>query len=227
MSAFQLKIIAIIAMTLNHVAHVFGEDMPDLVYYVCMGIGGMTFPIMAYFMAEGWKYTRNVRKYALRLLLFALLAFFPYVWTMGTQLNVLFTLLLGLLIIYLYETMKSRRWFWFVFILVVAASSLCDWAFMGVPMILCSHVIKNKRGRVILPVAIAWGVMGLFLILSLIFGGGSQRSLIAQAIYAFVGCTLTIPALLSYNGERGPAMKYLFYAYYPAHLTVLAILKLI
>lgn len=231
MSAFILKIIAIIAMTMNHIAHVFGNSMPDWLYYICMGVGGMTFPIMAYLMSEGYKYTRNVKKYALRLLLFALLALFPFFFTMGYMLNVLFTFLLGLLGLYLYDHMKSRVGFVFVFILLVLLSLVCDWQLMGVPMILLYHTIKNKYARVIVPLTITWGVMGLLVLsglLSTLFMPDmamSMREVIANALYGFVGCTATIPILLNYNGKKGPSMKYLFYAYYPAHLAVLWLIQ--
>ena len=34
---------------------------------------------------------------------------------------------------------------------------------------------------------------------------------------------LALPLILSYNGQRGRGMKYLFYVYYPAHVYILAI----
>jgi len=225
MSAFQLKIIAIIAMTLNHVAHVFGGFMPNWLYYICYGAGGLTFPIMACLMTEGYKYTRNFKRYALRLLLFALLALVPFGYALGFAFNVLFTLLLGLICIYLSDHMKSRVGFVFVAILLTLVTLVCDWALMGVPMILCYHKIKNKHARLIIPVSIAWCFMALFSGLNLLVPGNSWLDILPDLLFGFVGCSATIPLLLAYNGEKGPSVKYLFYAYYPAHLLVLSVLK--
>jgi len=226
MNAFWLKIIAIVAMALNHTAHVFGSCMPDPVYYVCLGVGGLTFPIMAYLMTEGYQHTRDVKRYAGRLLLFAVIAFVPYVFAFGGLLNVLFTLFLGLVIIYLYDTMQERVFFWVIFVLVVIGTIFCDWGIMGVPMMLCYYVIKNRIRRVVVPVLIVWGIMSLNLMSALFVPGAMEtREIIANAIYAFGGCTATIPLLLSYNGERGRPMKYFFYAFYPGHLMILVLLK--
>ena len=43
------------------------------------------------------------------------------------------------------------------------------------------------------------------------------------ALYGLVGCTAAIPLLLAYNGLRGKPLKWFFYAYYPAHITVLGL----
>ena len=186
----------------------------------------MTFPIMVYLMSEGYKYTRDVKKYAQRLLIFAVIALVPFILVFGGMLNVLFTLFFGLIVIYLYDNMKSRSLFWIIFALAVLATIVCDWLIMGVPMILCSHVIKNKWGRVIVPVLIAWVFMGLSLWGMVTFSGMEQREIIANAIYVYGGCTLTIPLLLAYNGQRGRPMKYFFYAFYPGHLALLAVVQL-
>ena len=50
-------------------------------------------------------------------------------------------------------------------------------------------------------------------------------ALLPFALYPLLGCTATIPLLLAYNGSRGRPMKWLFYAYYPAHILVLGLAK--
>ena len=226
MTAFILKIIAIVAMTLNHIGHGFGEYLPDGLYYVCIGVGGMTFPIMAYLMSDGYKCTSNVKKYALRLLVFAVIALVPFWMATGYYaLNVLFTLLIGLWMLYLNEHMKSRVAFWLIFVLMTALTIFCDWSLMGVPMILLYYKLENRYARVIVPLTLVWGFMSLNCISAILIPDAmSQREIIANMLYAFGGSTLTIPLLLNYNGERGRSMKYLFYAYYPAHLLVIGII---
>jgi TraX protein. len=229
MTAFILKIIAILGMTANHIAHAFGGEMPDGLYYALMMLGGLTFPIMAYLMSEGYKYTKNMKKYAGRLFIFACISLVPFYMALGYyMLNVLFTFLIGLGILYLDEQLKKRWLFWLIFIGAILFTACCDWAFIGVPMILCYHTIKNRYARVIVPVSFMW-LMTAFMGVSYFFlpDAIGTRQMISQALYGFIGCTATIPILLSYKGERGRSMKYFFYAYYPAHLAVLAILKMI
>ncbi|EHJ56965.1 hypothetical protein HMPREF9318_00365 [Streptococcus urinalis FB127-CNA-2] len=85
-NAFHLKIIAIIAMFINHFGHVFqvANSYPYL-YFLTEFIGLFTFPIMAYLLVEGFIYTKNVKKYALRLFIFALLSILPFTFQVYYQ----------------------------------------------------------------------------------------------------------------------------------------------
>ena len=63
-----LKMIAIIAMTIDHIAWLVFPDYPHEVLPVILHIiGRLTCPIMCYFIAEGYHYTKNIRKYTCRL----------------------------------------------------------------------------------------------------------------------------------------------------------------
>lgn len=226
MTASTLKIIAIIAMTFNHIAHVFGAEMPDWLYFLFMMPGGLTFPIMAYFMSEGYRYTSNFKRYAGRLLIFALISLFPYIYALDASLNVLFTLLLGLFILYLSDPLKSNTMFHIAFLIAILISYNCDWGLIGVPMILYYHRYRESRiRRVIIPLIFIWSLTLLFIISSFIEPDlMNRREMVAQALCSFVGCSASIPLLLSYNGQKGRSLKYLFYLYYPAHLIVLGLL---
>ena len=60
----QLKIIAIVAMTVDHIAWMLFPGYPREVLPVIMHIiGRLTCPIMCYFIAEGYHYTKNIKKY--------------------------------------------------------------------------------------------------------------------------------------------------------------------
>lgn len=101
-TGFQLKVVAIIAMTCNHVANVFGVGLlGSPLCFALYAVGGITFPIMAFLVVEGYVHTSNLRKYALRLALFAVISQVPYHLVFGQHLNVMFTLLLGLGILWL------------------------------------------------------------------------------------------------------------------------------
>ena len=74
-----LKLLAILAMTLDHIAWLLFPGYPAQAMPLAMHIiGRLTCPIMCYFIAEGYHYTRNFRRYALRLFLLAIVSHFAY-----------------------------------------------------------------------------------------------------------------------------------------------------
>ncbi len=76
-----LKIIAIIAMTSDHLAWAIWQGFSTNPAAVIMHLlGRLTCPIMCYFVAEGYYYTKNLKKYIGRMFLFAAISHFPYVF---------------------------------------------------------------------------------------------------------------------------------------------------
>jgi len=113
MDAFVLKITAIISMVFDHSGYlIFNGELSYFNY-----IGRLAFPIFAFQIAEGYIHTRNFKKYAMRLGIFALISQIPfflfahYVVGEGFVLNVLFTLFLGLAAIYAYDKCMKMRHF--------------------------------------------------------------------------------------------------------------------
>ena len=75
----QIKLIAIIAMTIDHLTWLFFPGCQKIWWVMLLHvIGRLTAPIMWFFIAEGFHYTRNVKKYAARLFVFALISHFAY-----------------------------------------------------------------------------------------------------------------------------------------------------
>lgn len=72
-----LKYFAVICMVCDHIGLAFfeAETLPGIILEF---LGGLTMPIMAFFLAEGYRYTRDVRRYALRLLVFAFISVVPF-----------------------------------------------------------------------------------------------------------------------------------------------------
>ena len=84
LDANALKLIAIVAMTVDHVAWLLFPGYSTAPIAVFMHIiGRMTCPMMCYFIAEGYHYTHSVRRYAARLFGFAFLSHFAYVFASG------------------------------------------------------------------------------------------------------------------------------------------------
>jgi len=121
MSAFILKIIALLIMFVDHTGAVCTQlfDVTQM-----REIGRMAFPIFIFFIAEGCRRTHNIRLYMLRLGLFALISEFPFdLATAGfirnpstygivsldflAHQNVFFTFFLGVLCVYIFQALKG------------------------------------------------------------------------------------------------------------------------
>lgn len=222
-SSFALKLAAILGMTMNHAGYVFYPHLPFEALCILFAVGGVTFPVMAFLLVEGYRHTSSIRTYAGRLLVFAIVSEVPYWLFLSHEGNVLFTLLLGLAVLYLYDHMENRFGFWLAFAAATIASAACDWGILGVIMILMIRVLPGRRERVVYPILLAAAALGIPQLSTALSSLDIVR--LPFALYAFVGCTMAIPLLLSYNGTRGRPLKYFFYAYYPAHILVLGLAK--
>ena len=106
----------IIAMALMLMDHLWATLLPAQDWLTCAG--RLAFPIFAFMTVEGYFHTRNLKRYALRLLLFALLSEVPFdlmyggTWFYPVHQNVIWTLLLGLLGVHLMETVRKKQKLW-------------------------------------------------------------------------------------------------------------------
>ena len=137
MSRDAIKYIAMLTMLINHIANVF---LPAGMWYtnLCLYIGYFTAVTMCYFLVEGYGYTRSKRKYAGRLLGFAVLAQLPYQLAFPengiagfVQFNMLFTLLLCFLVLLAQERIHDRVLRGATIVLLICASLFCDWALLA------------------------------------------------------------------------------------------------
>lgn len=153
-------------MTCNHVANIFATQLPGWVTVALCSLGGLTFPIMAFLLGEGYRYTSNIRSYALRLAVFAALSQIPYSLLWGATANVLVTLLLGLGVLWAHDHMRQRALFFGVFAAVLVASSWCDWGIIGPLMIYLFYRLRREGaqravGLTMLVAALALGLPAL------------------------------------------------------------------
>ena len=124
LTAYQLKIIAIIAMVINHFAHIvvllpIDRGVMNAMLTPMNIIGKLTIPIMCFFVAEGYYHTRNLQIYLLRMFVFAAISQIPFYlfehdlpsslsMFIGdfAHFNVIFTLLMGLLALTVWKSEK-------------------------------------------------------------------------------------------------------------------------
>lgn len=246
MNAYTLKIIAIVGMALQHTALIIGDVIPVALHFPFQLAGGFTFPIMAFLLIEGYRHTRNAKAYALRLGIFALVSQPFYMWAFSTWFgfNIMFILAIGVLFLMLYDHTKGGAVFWVAFIPYVLISFVADWGIIGPVMILLYHVIKKESARRTLP-SIIGGVSNIGLAILSIACIAVLIVLvpeIAEGVMAYaetdidplvtfagiffpIGTILSLFCIRAYNGQRGPSMKYFFYAFYPAHLAILGLLS--
>ena len=100
----MLKFIAVFFMTLDHIGHYLYPSMPLWVYMILRLLGRIAFPIFAWSLVMGYRRTRNIAYYALRLFAFAMISEALIRWggsqfNYKTHPNVLFTLAAGIVAI--------------------------------------------------------------------------------------------------------------------------------
>ncbi len=227
LSSSVLKIIAIVTMLVDHTGVVMLGPDPS----VMRAIGRIAFPLFAFMIAEGAKYTSDIKKYALRLLIFAFISEIPFdiafnsgFFDLSGQ-NVYFTLFSGLISIILLRYLKDKK-LGFLSVISTLILACCamflssDYGFTGVVLITLFYAFNDAPAvsRFAVYVLCTLGTMIVILPrLPFIF--------IAQAqIFAVAA---VIPIML-YNGQKGFKInKYFFYAFYPGHIIILALIKLL
>ena len=229
MSRDSIKMVAMLTMLIKHIANVFlpaGQPLTNL----CLCIGYFTAVTMCFFLVEGYGCTRSKRRYAGRLLGFAVLAQLPYQLAFPAngiaefvQFNMLFTLLLCFLVLLVQEKIQDRVLRGVCIVLLLCASLFCDWALLAPVFTLLFAWAGGNRTRQ----KAAFGAAAL------LYGG--MAGLGSGQVWEAVGCA--VPILVSafvilylYNGRRAARgrtfYKWFFYAFYPAHLLVLGLLRL-
>lgn len=207
MTGFQLKRLAMLAMTADHIGAVFFPEIPLLRW-----IGRLAMPVLCFFIGEGLRHTRSPRRYLLRLTGFALLSELPFdlafyggiEW--GHQ-NVYFTLALGLLALWAIQSRGMEGWLLALTAALAAELLGCDYGMYGVLLILLLDRFHRARSEQLAGAAL----------LNLAFFGLQTQTL----------SLIALPLLWLYNGKRGRDDRRLFYLYYPAHLCVLGILRFV
>lgn len=226
LSTNLLKLIAMAAMVSDHASVIFlGEETT-----LWRNIGRLAFPIFAFLIAQGAIHTKNKLKYMLRLAAFALISEVPYDMAFnGTYLeftsqNVYFTLFLGLLSVIILDFLQDHRIaFLGIFSTVICALGAyyihSDYGFMGVVVITMMFLFSKASP-------------------SVKYVGFALSSFMTAIVYMpplYVGfISAQLPAVLSavpislYSGKAGRKInKYIFYAFYPAHILILYLIKLL
>lgn len=227
MSSFVLKIIACISMFCDHIGDAFVGKLTFLNY-----IGRLAFPIFCFQIVQGYIHTHDIKKYILRLSLFALISQIPFMLFYhivfdSFAINVIFTLLFGLFTILIYDKYnKSVGTCSCLLLGIIAQVCQFDYGFFGVFIIFMFYVLRNKKIAMSLVFALAVLIrysiplLQYGLSLSYLFSNGKYSMMVYSTIFSIV-------PILFYNGKKGKDAKYLFYIFYPVHLLILSIISII
>jgi len=232
LSGNVLKIIAIIAMTIDHAAWLlYPGFVMGPVAIVMHVIGRITAPVMMFFISEGYHFTRNRKKYLARLLIFAAISYIPYYLFSSFNFipgipttSVMWPFALGVLALMIDQRdilPNTKPWQRMALIGVCCVVALpSDWSMAAVLAILFMGRHRGNFKRQMLDMAQVLSVYGVIC--------GFAFSLVYGLIH--IGVIIPMILLTCYNGTRGTAggkaMKWVFYIYYPAHLLVLGIIKI-
>ncbi len=234
LSASALKYIAIIAMTIDHIAWRYVETTSSL-GIIMHFIGRTTAPVMFYFITEGYHHTRSVPRYMLRMGIFAAISYYPFRVFYGdcfgakAPQSVILELMLCLFAVHIVNDKKLNDGFRLPMIVVIMyLSKYCDWGYTGVVFTLAFELARDSGRKIQIA---AYGAAALIYVLPTIALAFDSMSIFMHRSYQF-GVFLPIALLAMYNGKPGRGdstlkkniNKWLFYIYYPLHLGVLTLI---
>lgn len=228
MNRFVLKIIALVAMLIDHIGYVFFPN-----YVIFRLIGRIAFPIFAYFIAEGWFYTRSKKKYVLLMLIFTAISWVPFNLALDLPMytvNIFGIFSLSLLGMFLIDNIRKKDklntmyWslfcFYLLIVFVIEALSLIPEGILGVLLPVIFYAFRNKRKLQMLYGGLILFIMGFTMV--------PIGEKICFADFKQFFALLALIPLYLYNGEKGKlSLKYLFYSFYPIHLILIWLLKII
>jgi len=225
-SASSLKLIAVFTMLIDHIGAVIlfplitgGDGYYDWinVYQIMRNIGRIAFPIYCFMLVEGFLRTGNIRNYLTRLFLMALISEIPFNLALGGEIfvpryqNVMFTLVIGLTGRNVSEEIVNNE-----------KKQCAEYLLIGLvwlaAMLLAEGISADYGAKGILSIGIMY-VLRHDKKLQM-FAGALSFILELPAPLAFV-------PLWFYNGRKGKSMKGFFYGFYPVHLLILYLIRLV
>lgn len=216
MDAFVLKIIAIITMIFDHTGYLIFDGHFSYFNY----IGRLAFPIFAFQITQGYIHTKNLKKYLVRLLTFAVISQIPFMLfrsmiTDGFSLNIFFTLILGLISIIAYDKSPNKILGLIPVILLCFVANLIntDYGFYGVSIIFLFYVFRNNKYLL----SISFIIATISRYASYVYSSNFHQKYIFLCL-----CTiLSLVFILFYNGKKGRNTNYILYLFYPIHLLLI------
>ncbi len=236
LSSTALRYIAMVFMLLDHMWATLISGNNWMTY-----VGRMAMPIFAFLVAEGYVHTGNLKKYKMRLFIFGLLSEIPFnLMVAGSCIfpfhqNVMFTLLIGLLVIERIDTIRKNKTpkeickngFIIIGLCILSVITFVDYNITGVLTVVMFYVLRR------VPFAPVWQLVGMILINIVMRKGMYIPITIGTFTFEFITQGFAVFSLLliwMYNGKKGCSEKgvqYFAYAFYPLHMLVLYLIWLL
>ena len=234
LSAAALHILAMAFMLMDHL---WATLLPAQEWLTC--VGRIAFPIFAFMAVEGYFHTHNLKKYLLRMLIFAVISEVPFdlmyggTWFYPVHQNVIWTLMMGLVGIHLMETVRKKK-STFVYILVSAivvilggllgTLSMVDYYGIGVLTVFIFYFFRQRKWWCLLGQMLALYWVNVELLGGLMYPirlFGMEFELCQQGL-----ALLALLPIWLYRGRQGYHSKpfqYFCYAFYPIHMLVIVL----
>lgn len=222
----ELKIIAIIAMTIDHITTILLANKLNMqTYLVLRAIGRLTIPIMWFSIVEGYYHTQNIKKYIGRLFIFSIISHFAYTYAFKKPIipkniffetSVIWSLMWGLIALWIAKNDKLKKWMRFIFVVLICILTYkSDWGIVSVLAIVGMGIYREDFKKQMLALCVS-----VVLVEMIQYG-------LTNSIWHLVQLSVffAIPLLAKYNGEKGEGSKWFFYIYYPVHLIILGIIS--
>jgi hypothetical protein len=196
----MIKIIAIIAMIIDHIGYVFYPELDWLRI-----IGRIAFPLFAYQIAQGLIHTSNIKKYMQRLLFFGFVSIPPYYLLFDNlMINMILTFFLTVLIVYLWEKKDKKM----LATLFVAVLFFVDIEF-GIYGIITVILFKANLNSLFIPLTIGKSIVEEWYI----------------QIFAILALPLIYYGQIIDSKFEIKINKWFYYWFYPSHLLILYIIQ--
>ncbi len=237
-SSLSLHIIAMVCMLCDHL---WGTIVPGNDWLTC--IGRIAFPIFAFLLVEGYFHTKNFKQYIRRLVVFALLSEIPFNLAMGSRIfypihqNVLWSFLIALGLLHWNEKTKAKGKLWARIAVgaltvgigyIAGLLTMVDFYHAGILTVLVFYFFRERKW---------WGylgqLVGLWYINTELLGGFGYEIPFGGETYFFIRQGFALLALFPiwlYHGKQGyhnKPLQYACYAFYPVHLLILGIIKML
>lgn len=234
LSAATLHMLAMAFMLMDHL---WATLLPAQEWLTC--VGRIAFPIFAFMAVEGYFHTHNLKKYLLRMLIFAVISEVPFdlmyggTWFYPVHQNVIWTLMMGLAGIHLMETVRKKK-STFVYILVSAivvivggllgTLSMVDYYGIGVLTVFIFYFFRGRKWWCLLGQMLALYWVNVELLGGLMYPirlFGMEFELCQQGL-----ALLALLPIWLYRGRQGYHSKpfqYFCYAFYPIHMLVIVL----
>lgn len=236
LSGNTLKIFAAIAMVIDHFAVVFTNVLPHPLFIALRIIGRLSFPIFAFMISEGARYTKNKLRHFLMIFSLGVFCQLVFLFVGGKgPLNILITFSISILLIYSLNYFKKAVFSANAHLIKKIASGglfiagivgayifnsyfLYDYGFFGCITPVASSLFDFKGINVPTRIkkldTITLRVLSSLVAVILI--------IITNWDYVRLCLLLSFILLFLYSGKKGNAnMKYFFYIFYPIHLAAL------